>query len=247
MKDSLDSIDFAPDEFCAYVDGFNLYKGALERRPDLKWLDLVLFCSSLRPELRLRKIYYFTARVVERFQGDTSPSRQHRYLRVLANQGIEIVYGKFRKNDSWMRIQPRLTERSIEPNLPTHAGLTQVAMNSSNRRASPDVPRARVQKLEEKGSDVNLASYLLRDAYSGLSNALVISGDADLVMPVKFAVDFGVSVRTVVPNRNIQCSALRAVSSSLVQLHTNILLENQLNRSFITLKGVSITRPESWK
>lgn len=247
MNFTHDSGAYAPDDFCAYVDGFNLYKGALERRPDLKWLDLVSFCSALRPNLQLRKIHYFTARVVERFNGDTSPARQHRYLRVLSNQGIEIVYGKFSRNSSWMRLVPSLTMESIEPRLADHAGLTKRAMNFSSAKAKPDVPQARVQKIEEKGSDVNLASYLLRDTYLGLRNALVISGDSDLVMPVKFAVEAGVDVRTLVPNRSIQCSALRAVSSSLIQLHPNLLLEHQLNRSFVTRNGGAIIRPEAWK
>ena len=35
--------------FNAYIDGFNLYMGALKGRPELKWLDLVAFAKPLDP------------------------------------------------------------------------------------------------------------------------------------------------------------------------------------------------------
>ena len=44
----------------------------------------------------------------------------------------------------------------------------------------------RVWNLEEKGSDVNLASYLLRDGFLGeYEAAVVISDDSDLVEPLR--------------------------------------------------------------
>jgi hypothetical protein len=43
-----------------------------------------------------------------------------------------------------------------------------------------------VIKTEEKGSDVNLASYLLVDGFRGrYEQAVVISNDSDLVTPIK--------------------------------------------------------------
>lgn len=233
-------------KFNAYIDGFNLYKGALAKRPHLRWLDIISFSKSLRANLQLGDVYYFTARVAERYRGDDAPRRQERYLRVLANQGVTVVYGKFRKNESWMRLSPNLTPTSLEPPMPSHAGLTKRAMDISNRRAAPNVPQARVQKFEEKGSDVNLASYLLRDAFTGLRNALVISGDSDLVVPIQLVVRAGVDVKVLVPNREIQCSSLRRSASSLIQLHPNVLEEHQLPEAFITKSGRLITRPKTW-
>ena len=44
----------------------------------------------------------------------------------------------------------------------------------------------RVWNLEEKGSDVNLPSYLLRDGFLGeYEAAVVISDDSDLVEPTQ--------------------------------------------------------------
>lgn len=46
-----------------YVDGFNLYYGALKGRP-WKWLDLpALFAKVLQPQHDILTVKYFTARV----------------------------------------------------------------------------------------------------------------------------------------------------------------------------------------
>ena len=46
-----------------YVDGFNLYYGALRGTP-WKWLDLpALFAKVLQPRHDILKVKYFTARV----------------------------------------------------------------------------------------------------------------------------------------------------------------------------------------
>ena len=40
--------------------------------------------------------------------------------------------------------------------------------------------------MEEKGSDVNLAAYILNDAWKGLFDvAVVITNDTDLVVPIE--------------------------------------------------------------
>jgi hypothetical protein len=48
------------------------------------------------------------------------------------------------------------------------------------------IPMARVKKTEEKGSDVNLATYLLLDGFNReYEVAVVISNDSDLEEPIK--------------------------------------------------------------
>ena len=53
--------------------------------------------------------------------------------------------------------------------------------------APPTLPQmVKVVKLEEKGSDVNLASYLLLDAFDGeYEGAVVVSNDSDLAEPIR--------------------------------------------------------------
>ena len=63
---------------------------------------------------------------------------------------------------------------------------------------------ARVIKTEEKGSDVNLATYLLLDAFNGdFEQALVISNDSDLATPIQVVnSDLGKAVGVALPCSN---------------------------------------------
>ena len=85
--------------FNAYIDGFNLYKGVLEKHPEYKWLSIRAFCQAIVPDSTLMNAYYFTAPVKARFDGDRASDRQHAYLRVLEHSGVTIVRGKFRKDE----------------------------------------------------------------------------------------------------------------------------------------------------
>jgi len=74
-----------------YIDGFNLYYGALKGTPN-KWLDLDRYFRLLRPADDIQAIKYFTALV-------TGPKRidQETYLRALSTLGgVEIILGKFK-------------------------------------------------------------------------------------------------------------------------------------------------------
>lgn len=242
-----DSISCGKPIFDAFIDGFNLYKGVLERRPQYKWLDLRKFASGMWPDNCLNNVYYFTAPVKERFPLDTAPQRQEKYLRVLRNQGIHVVRGKFRRDEKWLRLKSTQRRETIEPLMPSRFGFVQSALNYSASKAKPDLPKAQVWSFGEKGSDVNLASYLLRSVLSnGLKSALVVTGDSDLTTPIRFSVDAGADVRVVVPNKEQESDALRQVASSWFELHPTALGEFLLPRSFITPKGGNIVRPEEW-
>lgn len=233
--------------FNSYIDGFNLYKGALQTRPDLKWLDLKSFCQSRRPDMKLGEVYYFTADVLARYPGDTAQNRQHAYLRVLQDQGVRIVRGKFKKDIDWLRVGSLERRGLIEPVLARHLGLTQVAIQKSASMAKPDLPRARVWKFGEKGSDVNLASFLLRDAYkNSLEAALVISGDSDLATPIAFASEHGVNIKTLKPNASHNAASLKSASTHFEELHLSWLSNHQLPTNYISKKGNVIRRPTSW-
>ncbi len=66
-----------------YVDGFNLYYGALKGSP-WKWLDLfLLFKTILQSHHDIRAIKYFTARVSSTSGDPSKPRRQDVYLRAL--------------------------------------------------------------------------------------------------------------------------------------------------------------------
>lgn len=84
---------------CVYVDGFNLYYGALRGRP-YRWLDLCEFSRRLlKPYNSIRQIRYFTARVNPTKRDPTVAERQQAYLRALETiPNLSIHYGQFLGN-----------------------------------------------------------------------------------------------------------------------------------------------------
>ena len=141
-----------------YIDGFNLYYGAL-KGTDRKWLDPVALSESLLPRNTILQVRYFTARIKPRPDELHAPARQQAYLRALtARDRLSVHEGQF------------FTSRARMPraDLSAHPRTVEVI------------------KSEEKGSDVNLATYLVRDAYVNAADAfVVISNDSDLTEPMR--------------------------------------------------------------
>lgn len=143
-----------------YIDAFNLYYGSLRKTP-YRWLDVRALAATLLPTHQIHRIRYFTAKVsVVPGDGDgRQPQRQQVYLRALrATERLDVHLGQFQSHATRMPL--------------------------ANPKGSDKF--ARVIKTEEKGSDVNLATYLLLDAFDeDYEQALVISNDSDLATPVK--------------------------------------------------------------
>lgn len=142
-----------------YIDGFNLYYGCLKRTP-YKWLNLRALCQVLLPRDTVGTIRYFTARINARPNDPDGPVRQDAYLRAL---------------------------RTL-PEVSTHLGLFKTrAVRMPLAQPQPGGPvTVEVMKTEEKGSDVNLATYLLLDAFrEDCDVSVVVSNDSDLVEPIR--------------------------------------------------------------
>ncbi|MCY3768602.1 MAG: NYN domain-containing protein [Gammaproteobacteria bacterium] len=139
-----------------YVDGFNLYYGALRKTP-YRWLDLNILCKFLLPGNEIREIKYFTALVSGRPNDPGQPVRQQAYLRALQSlPNVSVYLGHFLTHKVWMP------------------------------RADAPYRNVRVIKTEEKGSDVNLAAELLHDAHRNRFDvAAVVSNDSDLLAPIR--------------------------------------------------------------
>ena len=140
-----------------YIDGFNLYYRALRRTPH-RWLNPVALAASLLgPDDRIDKARYFTARVKARNGNADAARDQQIYLSALATlPEIEIHYGRF------------------------------LAKTKTRPLVSPPFSFVEVHDTEEKGSDVNLASHLLFDAWQGrMDTALILSQDTDLLEPMR--------------------------------------------------------------
>ena len=78
-----------------YVDGFNLYYGALKGSP-FKWLDPVRLATRLLPpECAIDKLGYFTARVSGMLDAG-APGRQQIYFNALDTlPEVELHFGRF--------------------------------------------------------------------------------------------------------------------------------------------------------
>ena len=159
-----------------YIDGFNFYYGAIKDTP-YKWLDLEALCQLLLPDDLIVKIRYFTTRVQNTPNDPQKTVRQQTYLRALATLPLlEAHFGHYITRPVRMRLAnpPRTGSRWVV-----------------------------VLKTEEKGSDVNLATHLLLDAFKKRCElAVVISNDADLAEAIRVAQsDLGIKVGLVNPHQ----------------------------------------------
>jgi hypothetical protein len=65
-----------------YIDGFNLYYGAVKGTP-YRWLNLPEMCRLLLPRDQILQIKYFTALVNPRASDPDQRGRQETFLRAL--------------------------------------------------------------------------------------------------------------------------------------------------------------------
>jgi len=139
-----------------YIDGFNLYYGALKGTP-YKWLDLkTLFTRILSNTHKITAIKYYTAKIKAHNDDRQAMSRQQVYLRALKTYipEISICLGHY---------------------------LTHTIKLPLANSVGKGIQFVNVVKSEEKGSDVNLAVHMLNDAWLDVYDcAVVVSNDSDL-------------------------------------------------------------------
>src|SRR6187549_147954 len=181
----------------AYIDGFNLYRGARrlcgQGQPGWRWLDVrALIEDSFSADWRSRgaildRVVYCTARV-SGLRDPTSPRDQDVYIRAMkANGSIDAVeFGNF---VSRVKYAPLAVKRpSGKPELVRPTWPIQVQDGSSGSRHSEAVFIASYLRQEEKASDVNVATHLLLDVLrEDVEAAVVVSNDSDLKLPIREA------------------------------------------------------------
>jgi uncharacterized LabA/DUF88 family protein len=109
---------------------------------------------------------------------------------------------------------------------------------------------ARVIKVEEKRTDVNIASYLLIDSFrEECDQAVIISNDSDLSLPVRMVKeDFRKEVIVVNPVRKADRGAreLRRASTRMIdRINNSVLARCQFPDQLTDAKG-TFSRPPSW-
>ena len=202
-----------------YIDGFNLYYRALRGKP-YRWLDVGKLASLLLPQHDIGRIRYFTALVVNRPGDPTQPQRQQTYLRALQTvPNLSIHYGHFLVNTKWRPLaqHPQTGPRTVE-----------------------------ILNAEEKGSDVNLASYLLLDGFENdYEMAVVISNDSDLKLPIRMTrTKLGKQIGVIDPS-NKTSFELREAASWYRRLRRGPLSASLFSDTLSDAQG-DFTKPVSW-
>lgn len=209
-----------------YVDGFNLYRQKVQHHPDAKWLDLEALARTLIPSHSIKRVRYFTALIRPALGTDPrAPIRQQSYIRALqTNPRVSVHEGQFRNDTRAMPAVPISFDEAGE------------------------MVRVKVRKTEEKGSDVNLASYLIFDACQDDADLYVLlSNDSDFAAMLSILTD-------EVDGRWALLSPVERPNSRLLernpvfikQIRRGALLASQLPDEIRSADHGVLRRPATW-
>jgi uncharacterized LabA/DUF88 family protein len=204
-----------------YVDGYNLYYACLRRSP-YKWLNVHALAAALMPRNAIDKTRYFTARVGARPSDPDQPQRQQTYFRALQTvPEMEIHFGHFL----------------------THV----VTMPEAAAWKTGKYRPVSVIKTEEKGSDVNLATHLLMDAFDDLFDvAVIISNDSDLKEPIaQVRQRFGKTIGILAPDGARISRALLPLAHFIKPIRTGALSNAQFPSQMSDGVG-AFQKPSNW-
>lgn len=213
-----------------FIDGYNLYYGALQRS-QYKWLDLYRLFNEhvLLPDTELLEVRYYTAPVLGSLCDDPeSPTRQRQYLQALRKMPpakTQVIEGKLIKNSAHLRLAEPISQ-------------------------APELSTVRVITLTEKKTDVNIATDMVSGAFLGnYDQAVLCSNDSDMEGALR-------TIRTHCPNIRLGLVApvlgatTRHISRDLKQqvhwvktLHADALKAAQLPEK---VPGTSIAKPVGW-
>ncbi len=218
-----------------YVDGFNLYYGLFRGTgccpPESKWLNIVRLAEAISEskgvEANINAVRYCTAKALPTDSDPGQPIRQLRLLTALASlPEVQLIYGQHKERP------------------------TKVKLYGPNRKVQS--PTVLVSKREEKGSDVNLAAFLVRDAAMNVFDvALVLTDDSDLHQAVRIAVeDFEREVWVVSPffRRKEDTKELSNIASKYFRLDPAMVALCQFPDDILNVDGgVVVSRPHEWR
>lgn len=218
-----------------YVDGYNLYYGARgccgRGTPGWRWIDVRgLIGSAIAMQAQwanpsLSQVVYCTARVDAK-TNPTAHAEQDVYLKALVATGSvdHIEYGRY-------VARPKTALLATDPHMNPPQVMTSNWPVMVQDSSGVPVRNARFMvsylHLEEKGSDVNLASHLLLDVISGsIDAAIVVSNDSDLSFPLAEARK-RVPVGTINPSGTRTAGALKGRKTDGVGNHWWWLLQKR--------------------
>lgn len=218
-----------PTRVNVYIDGFNFYYAAFVGAGGspgpyngFKWLDLRAYVSAvLGSSFDAHTVRYFSTKVKPTPNDPDKHLRQDAYFRALAAHSSVDVHsdGQFRRRQK-------------------RGKLIQAGAPSSI---------VQVEVWEEKGADVNLASWLVYEACQGaFEAAVVVSDDSDLIGPVKMVQDrLGKDV-FVIHLRNRRSSFAHTAKHVYRGDKMHFFARNQLPQVVALPTGKTVTKPSSW-
>lgn len=209
-----------------YIDGFNLYYSAL-KGTSLRWLNPVALVARAFPRNQIAHTKFFTAKVSPMPGDPDQPTRQQFYWRALGTlPNMEIILGEFRT---------RIVRAAV---------------------VSPPPKTIEIFKTEEKGSDVNLAAHLLLDGFQNrYESAIVITGDSDLIAPIRMVSSILRKPVGVLNPQRISGPNSRSPRKSAGLQHAASFYQNSLTwaqlaaaqfPSTLTDAAGTFTKPQSW-
>jgi hypothetical protein len=211
-----------------YVDGFNLYYRALQGTRH-KWLNLQALCEAALPNVcNVVAINYYTARVSS-LRNPDSPKDQNTYLEALKTlPNLHIHLGNFKVMNKWMFL--------VQP----------VEFRPPSATPYPIPDFVRVVKTEEKGSDVNLGSHLVRDALTGVfTHAAIITNDTDLEEPLRIVVQEAKLAVTLLTPVSNPAGALKRLATDVRHVEPYLGV-SQFPDPVNGRGGKPITKPADW-
>lgn len=204
-----------------YIDGFNLYYGALKSTA-FKWLDINRLFTQLRPHDQINAIRYFTA-----VSSYGNSQDQLTYLRALATlPRVTVIQGRYKKK----RVKCGVIHASCTVQPPDRLFFT------------PE------EKRTDVNIGIFMLDDAYQGLYE---HAILVSGDSDLVPAVNMIrTRFpNKQVTVYVPSRNPVRGAaveLRAAATKNRDLPLNLLPKAQFPGSVADGSGGQIVKPRSW-
>ena len=207
-----------PPRTNVYVDGFNLYYGAVRKTP-YKWLDIRRMCELAFPQNGIHEVHYCTAIVKDAPWDPQQSLRQLTFIRALRTTGVEIYRGSF---------------------------ISHVKSLPLAKAPAKGSKMADVVVTEEKGSDVALGALLVAHGYQGrYEAAIVVSNDSDLVLPIKIVrEELGLPVGIYNPHPTYSVE-LSKVASFKKQIRKGVLQAAQFPSTLTDANG-TISKPSKW-
>jgi len=209
----------------AYIDGFNLYYGICDagyRR--YLWLNIQdMVGRLLRPDQTLVATKYFTTRI-----SGYRPSDRPEYAASRKD--------KKKRQSTYLDALETLGDFEIK-----YGKFHEDQIECKKCRAT-------WMDAEEKMTDVNIATEMIFDAFANRYDvAMVVSGDSDLVPPIK-------AIRSTFSNKRINAvfpperhsANLRSAANGIIKIGRGTLKKSQFPDTVKSRVGYELVRPQHW-